>query len=119
MTTTVEDDLDTLKASQIFAEAQVNSIRNIQGLTWCLIIQLLPLATMSKGGPNILGLSTREESLVIVPVTASWKRREEDEQIEGVVRSITAGVDNIAQARGTSHRFRYLNYAGVEQDVFG
>lgn len=119
MTTTVENDLSTLHEAQNFSDGELNKIRQVKGLTWCFIIQPLPLATMSKGGVNSLGLSNRQESLVIVLVTASWKRREDDELVEGTIRSVTAGVDRIAQERGTSDPFRYLNYAAVEQDVFG
>ena len=34
------------------------------------------------------------------------------------IRSAMAGVESNARAKGISNRFRYLNYAGVEQRVF-
>ena len=92
-------------------------MRGVKGLTYFLVFLPLPLATMSKGESNSMGVSSRNESLLILLANSSWKKIQDDECVEGQLRAPMDDVNTIAIKNGAADQFRYLNYAASGQNV--
>lgn len=86
-----------------------------------------------KGDPNPLGLGSQfysnpedaDKPLVIVILTVNWppstssnSQAEADAFIDGLARETIEKIEAFATARGTAHRYRYLNYCAEWQRPF-
>ena len=118
MTTTFKADLDTLLAcNDIFIE-KIAAFKKIRGGVLSPIFQSLCPAVVNHGSENMLGLSLepKDDCLIIVLLYTTWERPEDDDLANEITRDLMAAFDKAARDRGTAHPFRYLNYAGNNQD---
>ena len=114
----MKNDLDTLhQAYNAFTES-VKNVRSVRGLTYAIVFQPISKQTMRKGDPNALGLASRDSPLVILLMTVSWTKAEDDAFMEKETRGIIDKVDTFAKSKGTDDPYRYLNYAASSQDPF-
>ncbi|KAI9659174.1 MAG: hypothetical protein M1831_003756 [Alyxoria varia] len=117
VTTTIQNDLATLKAASDLYRSSNNKLKHVKGLTSSIVFQPLPPAITSKSRDNILGISSRDKTLIIVLVNASWDKAEDDAVLESVTRSLIDEINAVALSRGVADRYRYLNYAASRQYV--
>ncbi|KAM0276541.1 hypothetical protein ACHAQH_006642 [Verticillium albo-atrum] len=77
------------------------------------------LEEMQKNGGNALGLDVDDGPLVLISIMATWSSNKLDCLVEKKSSEFIEDIDATAEARGQSNGFRYMNYAGKTQDVFG
>ena len=120
-TTTVKNDLATLTAAHAIYKDGIASIRpfNVKGLSWTLVIQPLLPDWVRKGDANPLGLhENTNEPHVIVIFPVIWDEGRDDEIVKTTIRRAIEQIDAFAEAHGTGHRYKYLNYCGEWQKPF-
>ncbi|KAH7305214.1 hypothetical protein B0I35DRAFT_400412 [Stachybotrys elegans] len=78
------------------------------------------LQIMQRNGGNPLGLESNHESLVfIVHVLIAWEDSSLDRAIESEWEAFFKTVDEMADAAGLANGYKYMNYGGQSQDVYG
>jgi hypothetical protein len=84
------------------------------------------LARMSRNGGNALGLSSPIASssqasspLVIMNLNFAWSSEFDDTLVHAAASRFLSRSIALAQEMKLYHRFVYMNYATIEQDVFG
>lgn len=120
-TTTVKNDLATLEAIHAVYCDAIPEIRrmNIKNMSWTLVLQPLVTTWARKGDPTPLGLDEGpEEPLIIVSLTVNWALGKDDEAVQALTQRAIEKIEGYAAARGTGHRFRFLNYCGPWQKPF-
>ncbi|KAL8753026.1 MAG: hypothetical protein Q9199_005340 [Rusavskia elegans] len=118
ITTTVKNDLATPMEIYAAYKEGAKVMREVRQMTWTQVLQPLLPAMAKKGQPNVLGLGTRTESLVIVLFTAVWKDTAEDGLVDRTTRSIIGSIDHYAASPGTADPYRYLNNCDSWQSPF-
>ncbi|KAF2757954.1 FAD-binding domain-containing protein [Pseudovirgaria hyperparasitica] len=125
-TTTVANDLDTLMYVHATWEKYRARLGRVRGLLWEFVLQPMAVSMMQNrggdrdgsGGGNCLGLEDQQEPLVIVLILAVWRDAADEAVVEECGRRTTEEIDAYAKARGTAHRYKYLNYCHGWQDPF-
>lgn len=120
MNCTLRADTDALVAAADIYSKAIEPLKPLDGITLCLTLQAYPRSLLRKTaelGGNVLGLDPREPLVTILLLTY-WKRREDDEQIMGVLRGALEAIEKDADARGQRVPYTYLNYASDFQDPF-
>ncbi|EEY20444.1 FAD binding domain-containing protein [Verticillium alfalfae VaMs.102] len=77
------------------------------------------LKEMQKNGGNALGLDVGDGPLVLIHIMATWSNEKLDCLIEKRSKEFIEDIEARAEARGQSNGYKYINYAGRTQDVFG
>ena len=119
--TTIKNDPATLAATHAAYRDAIASLRHfrVKGLLWTLVMQPLRLDWVRKGDANLLGLDDgTDEVLVIVSFTANWDKRLDDELVKTTTRRTIEQIDAVAAAKGTGHRYRFMNYCAEWQRPF-
>lgn len=102
------------------ANATVQSIQNVQTLTFSLSFQpepepvLVPLSN-AQGG-NSLGLTASDGDLVNVLLTIQWSQPSDDAAIKAAAQSLFSQAETFSKANGFYNPYLYLNYAAEWQD---
>ncbi|KAM7213617.1 hypothetical protein V8F06_011003 [Rhypophila decipiens] len=127
---TIKAQLDAINATVQAWNRSIESISNIPGIIWAVVMDPLPpqlYAEHSDGGKaNALGLGTRNkgESLIIVQLFASWPSPAAgspealDEVVDLAARRLIADIETETKKLGVLDRFVYANYAAPWQGVF-
>ena len=118
-TTTFKNDLPFLKAVVEMWKGSADQIKSIANITYSVTFQVLPPAITSKSstlGGNSLGLDPSEDPLVLCLLTLTWSSSADDTAVSEAGRSLISQIDQASQTRGIFNRFKYLNYADVDQD---
>ncbi|KAH7194934.1 hypothetical protein DER44DRAFT_849603 [Fusarium oxysporum] len=68
---------------------------------------------------NTYGLEGATNQLIIVMFSLSWDDGAQDTTSHRLVQDLGNAVENLADQVGKLKRFRYMNYAHIEQDVIG
>jgi hypothetical protein len=68
---------------------------------------------------NTYGLGGATNQLIIVMFSLSWDDGAQDTTSHRLVQDLGNAVENLADQVGKLKRFRYMNYAHIEQDVIG
>lgn len=108
------NDEDTLHAAYEInarAVARIKKKARIPGLMWNFIMQAVPPARSS----TVMGLDARTEQLAIIQYSTSWKRSEDDDVVESETRRALDEIKAMAEERGTSHTYSYINYSSKWQ----
>lgn len=109
-TTTIRNDLETMKnAYAIFCETATD-LRRVKGLIFPFVFQAILPGWMNKGDPNILGLENCTEPLIIINYSASWINAEDDDFVRSTIRRSLERIEAATEARKTGHRYRFINY---------
>lgn len=109
-TTTIRNDLETIKnAYAIFCET-ATELRRVQGLVLPFVFQAILPGWMNRGDPNILGLENCTEPLIIINYSASWTKPEDDEFVRSTIRRSLERIEAAAEARKAGHQYRFINY---------
>jgi hypothetical protein len=120
-TTTIKNERATLEAAhQAYGEA-IAGIRkyNVKEMSWTLVLQPVLPDWARKGNPNVLGLeSGSDEPLVNVSFTVNWALSQDDLAVQALVRAAIEQIDAFAEAHGSSHPYRYINYCDSWQAPF-
>ncbi|EGY23656.1 hypothetical protein VD0002_g7316 [Verticillium dahliae] len=77
------------------------------------------LKEMQKNGGNALGLHVGDGPLVLIHVMATWSSDKLDCFMEKKAKELIEDIETRAEARGQRNGYKYINYAGRTQDVFG
>lgn len=120
MNCTLRADKDALIAAADIYSKAIEPLKPLDGITLCLTLQAYPRSLLRRTaelGGNVLGLDPREPLVTILLLTY-WRRKEDDEQILGVLRSALEAIEKDADARGQRVPYTYLNYASDFQDPF-
>jgi FAD/FMN-containing dehydrogenase len=121
-TITIKNDATLLKKIIALFTEEVNTILHIPGLMPAFAFQALPLnilSQMSKNGGNALGLSSSPDPLVIMNLNFGWNNKSDDEAVYAVTNRFIKRSAELAKETRLDHPFVYMNYATLEQDVFG
>ncbi|KFA45831.1 hypothetical protein S40293_09659 [Stachybotrys chartarum IBT 40293] len=109
-TTTIRNDIDTLRAAcDIFSET-ATELRHVKGLVFPFTIQTILPAWMNKGFPNVLGLDDCTEPLIILNCFSTWTNAEDDQFVRKTIRRTLERIDEAAAARQADHPYRFMNY---------
>ncbi|QGA19072.1 hypothetical protein EYB26_006760 [Talaromyces marneffei] len=109
-TTTIRNDLETIKnAYAIFCET-TTELRRVDGLVFPFIFQAILPRWMNKGDPNIFGLEKCTEPLIIISYSVTWTKAEDDEFVRSTIRRSIERIEAAAEARKTGHQYRFINY---------
>ena len=119
ITTTVKSEHETLTETHAIYKRGIEAVRNIKGMVWTLVLQPLLPVMARKGQPNVLGLESRTEPLVIVLFTVVWKNAADDDLAQRTARDAINEIDRYAAEKGTADAYRYLNDCATGQDPFG
>ena len=92
-----------------------NSIKDVPGIAYFLIFQRMP--AIRPG--NALGLEGSDEPMVLCLLSVTWTRAQDDTLINSATQTLVNKIDQATKAAGLFHRFKYLNYAAMFQDVIG
>jgi hypothetical protein len=117
---TIKNDPATISVAHAAYLDAISSIRNsnVKDLVWTLILQPLLPDWIRKGDANPLGLQDCTEPLVIIGFTANWPEKRDDDFVQSTMRRVVERIETFAEANGTSHPFRYLNYCAEWQKPF-
>jgi hypothetical protein len=100
---------ETLKSMQVPAD-----------VSWSMTFEPLPTVFTKKGeGKNVLGTSKADGNGVILLAGASWSDPSSTAFAQAMGPKIVGAMDRTATRAGGLHRFKYMNYADPNQDVFG
>ncbi|CAG8983251.1 hypothetical protein HYALB_00002687 [Hymenoscyphus albidus] len=106
---------------KIFTE-EASTVLTVPGLAPFFAFQPISdniVEHMQKNGGNALGLSTADGPLTIMNLNWGWTNEVYDALVlETVDRFVSRSVA-LAESKGLNHSFIYMNYAKLEQDVFG
>lgn len=103
-------------------ESFVAAIQEQGNFTPFLIFQPITKGTvvqMQKNGGNALGLKPEDGALWIIQLSARWEDPSLDEAIEKGAQKVVDDVERVAKEQDMLRGFKYMNYAGSEQDVLG
>lgn len=120
-TTTIKNDKDTIFAAHTAYSDAIKKIKqhNIKGMSWTLVLQPLLPSWMRRGDANPMGLDEGDdEPLVIVSFTVNWVLSKDDEVVRDITKETIEQIDAFARKKGTSHRYRYMNYCAKWQKPF-
>lgn len=109
------------KILEIFTE-EVNPILSIPGLIPAFAFQPISLniiEKMSQNGGNALGLSADDGPLMIMNLNFGWSNAVDDDAVYQATSTFIARAVELAKSMDLHHRFIYMNYATLDQDVFG
>ncbi|KAL8818903.1 MAG: hypothetical protein Q9223_002563 [Gallowayella weberi] len=118
ITTTVKNDLVTLREVHAAYKRGVLAMKFVKGMTWTLVLQPLLPVMARKGQADSQGLAGRTEPLVIVLFTVVWERNTDDDLVHRTTRDIIDEIDEFADVQGTSDPYRYLNDCASWQNPF-
>ena len=109
-TTTICNDLETIKnAYAIFCET-TTELRHVNGLVFPFTFQAILPGWMNKGDPNILGLENCTKPLIIISYSVTWTKAEDDEFVRSTIRRSIERIEAAAEARKAGHQYRFINY---------
>lgn len=109
-TTTIRNDLETIKdAYDIFCDT-TTELRRVDGLVLPFTFQAILPGWMNKGDPNILGLENCTEPLIIISYSATWTKAEDDEFVRSTIRRSLERIEAAAEAKKAGHQYRFINY---------
>ncbi|KAL4777563.1 FAD binding domain protein [Aspergillus nidulans var. acristatus] len=115
-TTTIKNDLPTLLAARAAHEKAIDSLQRVKGLIWTIVMQPLLPFWVAKGDANVLGIHEEtDDALVILSFSVYWQRAGDDQHVYATIRETIERIEAAATAKGTGHRFRYLNYCAQWQ----
>ncbi|KAL8798843.1 MAG: hypothetical protein Q9182_006346 [Xanthomendoza sp. 2 TL-2023] len=117
-TTTVKNDLGTLREVHAAYKRGVLALKLVTGMTWTLILQPLLPVMARKGQADSQGLAGRTEPLVIVLFTVVWERKTDDDLVHRTTRDIIDEIDEFADVQGTADPYRCLNDCASWQNPF-
>lgn len=118
ITTTVRTDHATLMEIYAAYENGAKVMCRVRHMIWTLVLQPLFPVMAKKSQPDVLGLGTRKEPLVIVLFTVVWKDVADDELVDRTTRGIIGHIDRYAASKGTADPYRYLNDCDSWQSPF-
>lgn len=110
-TTTIRNDFETMKAAYtICCETTATKLRHVKNLRYPFIYQAILPGWMNRGDPNILGLEGCTEPLIIIGLSLTWERVEDDELVRSTARQTLDQINAAAAARQADHPYRFINY---------
>ncbi|MCJ1447476.1 MAG: hypothetical protein MMC23_007987 [Stictis urceolatum] len=120
-TLTIKNDPATLTAAHGDYRDAIVVLKpaKVKELVWTLVPQPLLPEWGRKGDPNPLGFCDGpDEALVLVSFTVNWDEAKNDASVRATTRRTIEEMEAIAAAKGTGHRYRYLNYCAEWQKPF-
>jgi hypothetical protein len=98
------------------------STANLQvpNLSYTLAFEPIPtvlLSNSAKREGNVLGLSPSDGPLIVLLLTAAWKNSTYDALIDTAARNCIEAVDQATRKKGMFHPYKYIGYAGKNQEV--
>lgn len=106
-----------LNATYGLWQNSLSEIKSVSGITWSLSLEPLPPAIYMKGAStNSLGLGKRTKSLVVMLLTASFKRVADKQKVEAASQRFISAVEDEARRQNAYDPWVYLNYAAPWQD---
>lgn len=106
-----------LNATHGLWQESLSEIKGVSGITWSLSLEPLPPAIYAKGASaNSLGLGKRTKPLVVMLLTASFKRVADKQKVEAASQKFISAVKDEAQEQNAYDPWVYLNYAAPWQD---
>lgn len=110
-----------IRAAYEAFKASIPLVRNVANLRLLWVVNMDPLPPQlyvhDDLNYNALGLTRKNETLVVCLVWPLWTDPAQDEVVYKAVQSIIADVDARAKATGAYKFYIYLNYAGPWQQV--
>jgi FAD/FMN-containing dehydrogenase len=109
-TTTIRNDLETMTAAYAIFSQTMTRLKHVKGLMFPFVFQAILPGWVNKGDPNVLGLEGCTEPLIILSVSTTWAKAEDDELVRSTVREMLEEIDVAATARKSSHPYKFINY---------
>lgn len=114
-TTTIKHDFKTLQDVYTIWREAIPSIKHVENSKFVLVLQLLLPQWLSKGDPNMLGLEDCKDALVVIEIVSDWKDPKDDDLVRATARCCIEKMEQVSEANGASHPFRFQNYAAEWQ----
>jgi hypothetical protein len=122
-TNTFKNDLLLIQSVYAMLKEAAPRLSSNPGLSLFLTIQPIPRAITAKSGPrggNSLGLDPASDgAMVLCLISSTWDTEADDAEIDSVIMTLKAQIDDTVKAHGLFHDWIYLNYAGDFQDPLG
>jgi hypothetical protein len=119
-TTTIKPDLDLfLELLELFRQ-HIQPIKSAKDLAFSLVLQPMTSQMLEKSaaaGPNALGISAKDGPYVNVLLNPVWADGVDDDAVIAASHALLKAIDQAAEARGKSARYRFLNYSYGTQKV--
>lgn len=110
-TTTIRNDVETMKAAYAIFCQTTTELRHVKGLLFPFTFQVISPGWMNKGYPNVLGLEGCTEPLIIIGCSVTWAEAKDDQLVRSTIRRTLEQIDAAAAARQSGHPYRFMNYA--------
>ncbi|KAM3072130.1 hypothetical protein ACMFMG_008590 [Clarireedia jacksonii] len=120
-TVTFKNDANLFKGVWAIFIEETKNILDVPGISPFMALQPLSLniiEQMAKNGGNVLGLSAADGPLSILNMNWAWSNAEDDARVIGVLDRFVSRAVDLATSMNLQHRFIYMNYASLTQDVF-
>lgn len=98
-------------AKNVFYE-ELPAVEKVGGVMPVLLLQGITvpmMEAMKKNGRNALGLDPDDGARTLVHILCWWENEADDETVYGFVRTVLARVNEEAEKRRLSDRYRYMN----------
>jgi hypothetical protein len=109
------------KITEVFVQ-EVTPILSVPGLIPAFAVQPISLNIidrMAQNGGNALGLSSDDGPLMLMNLNFGWSDAADDERVHAATSRFLERSVALATEMDLHHRFVYMNYATLDQDVFG
>ncbi|KJZ77352.1 hypothetical protein HIM_03076 [Hirsutella minnesotensis 3608] len=116
-TLTIESTVEAINTTVRAWNASVSSIRDIPGIVWGVVMDLLPPALFARHAEaNALGLANRKNRpLIVVMLTMTWSSAEDDEAVGLAAMALMAAIRRDVDELGALDPFTYINFAAPWQ----
>ena len=95
--------------------ATLSPLKPVANLSHFLVFQNFP--TIHSG--NSLGLQAGDENSVILVLSVTWSKQQDDALIRRSTQSLIEQINHATKAAGLFRAFKHLNYAADWQDPIG
>jgi hypothetical protein len=116
----VKNSANLMDASLLIFQDEISKVADAKDIIPAFVLQ--PITTdmtshFSKNGGNALGFSNADGPLTLINIAISWSNIADDTRIFAAARNSINRMRAKSVAMGLDHRFLYMNYAALEQDV--
>ena len=119
MTTTVKADAAILEYAVDIYRASFQRLKEVSNILFSITFEPIPKRMIEQStarGGNSLGLTPEDGPLVVILLYTSWDNASDDQGVYDVNKGALVLIEEEALKKGSSSRYRYMNYTFTHQD---